>query len=193
MIILPKVKNILSLTAKQVWPYNTGFIHLFFSVYKTLSIKVFDNYQYGVWFSWLTLILGTLTALLLLCIFNLLIAFVSLRQCQVNLQMVIQEYYLVSTQDPVTGSANKVCLFWHWRFNEKIRLVGSTSWHPMGLSFWTISKHLLFDRRTRPSGFSMMYCNISEIIPGPTFGQRKHKIIDSCKHDFNIFFPVHHL
>ena len=40
---------------------------------------------------------------------------------------------------------------------------------------------------------SMMYCNISEIIPGPTFGQQKHKIIDPCKCHFNITFPVRSL
>ena len=60
----------------------------------------------GAWFSRLDVLLGNLTALLLLCILSLLITFVSSRQWQVNNQMVIQESYLLSTQDPITGSAD---------------------------------------------------------------------------------------
>ena len=61
----------------------------------------------GAWFSWLALLLGNLTTLLLLSILNFLITFVSLRKWQLNLQMVIQQYYLISTQNNVIGSANK--------------------------------------------------------------------------------------
>ena len=61
----------------------------------------------GAWFSWLALLLGNLTTLLLLSILNFLITFVSLRKWQLNLQMVIQQYYLISTQNDVIGSANK--------------------------------------------------------------------------------------
>ena len=61
----------------------------------------------GACFSWLALLLGNLTTLLLLSILNFLITFVSLRKWQLNLQMVIQQYYLISTQNNVIGSANK--------------------------------------------------------------------------------------
>ena len=44
---LLKEKNTLSLAAKQQLPWNIGFIHSFCSVYKTLSVTVFDNYQCG--------------------------------------------------------------------------------------------------------------------------------------------------
>ena len=61
----------------------------------------------GACFSWLALLLGNLTTLVLLSILNFLIPFVSLRKWQVNLQIVIQEYYLISTQDSIIGSVNK--------------------------------------------------------------------------------------
>ena len=62
----------------------------------------------------------------------------------------------------------------------------------MGLSFWTISKHhrLIGELEIHAS---IMYFNISQITSGPNFGQQKHKIIDTCKRDFNITFPVHPL
>ena len=118
------------------------------SLLKSLTIV-----SVGAGFSWLALNLCNLTVLLFLCIF-ILIMFVSLRHWQVNLQMVIQESYLLSTQDPITGSADMPGLSWLWRFREKIHLSsGEHILTTMGLSFQTISKHLLFDRRTRASCF----------------------------------------
>ena len=53
-------------------------------------------------------------------------------------------------------------------------LLRSTSWQPMGLSFEPppniFSLTVELDLHA-----SVMYYNISEIIPGPTFGQQKHK------------------
>ena len=95
--------------------------------------------------------------------------------------MVKQEYYLVSNQDSVIGSTNKPCPFLTLTFFTQNLFVwlGVHPDNPWGLGF-----------EPSPSIFSLtveldlhasvMYCNISEIIPGPTFGQQKHKIIDSC-------------
>ena len=76
----------------------------------------------GAWFSRVDVLLGNLTALLHICILNLLITFVSSRHWQVNHQMVIQESYLLSTQDPVTVSADTPGLSWLWCFRKKIHL-----------------------------------------------------------------------
>ena len=127
------------------------FIHLFWSVYKTLIVKVLTIISVGAWFS---LLLGTLTILLLLCILNTLITFVSLRKYQINLQMVIQEYYLSAPRIPSLALWTWSGLPWLWCFREKIHL--SSREHiltALELSFWIIVKNLLFDSRIRSSCF----------------------------------------
>ena len=191
MMTLLNEKNILSLTAKQQWPQNIGFIHCSALSIKHSLLQSLTIISVGAWFSWLAFLLGTLTALLLLCILNLLIMFVSSRKQQINLQMIIQEYYLVSTQDNIIGSGNKACPFLTLTFQGQNLSVwsGVHPDNPWGLVFEPASNisSLTVELDLHAS---MMYCNISEIIPGPTFGQQKHKIIDSCKRDFNITFPV---
>ncbi|CAI9168837.1 unnamed protein product [Rangifer tarandus platyrhynchus] len=107
--------------------------------------------------------------------------------------MVIQETYLLSTQDAITGSADMAWPFLTVMFQGENPSVWSGA-HPdnhgavfepsPNISSLTVELDLQA---------SMMYCNISEIIPGPTFGQQKHKIIHSYKSNFNTSFPVHPL
>ena len=166
-------------------------MHLFCSVYKTLTVTVFDDYQ---------------------CEGLVLLASPSSRHLgsSSTLIHVYSSHYVCFFKKIANKSPNgntRILPGQHPRQHHRLCkqglplldfdflrtkftcLVGSTSWQPMGLSFWILSKHLLFNSRTRPSCFHDV-CNISEIIPGPTFDQQKHKKIDSCKHDFSITFPV---
>ena len=90
--------------------------------------------------------------------------------------MVIQEYYLVSTQDNVISSANKACPFLTLTFQGQNLPVwsGVHPDNPWGLVF-EASPNISSLTVELDLHASMMYCNISEIIPSPTFGQQKHK------------------
>ena len=191
VLTLLKLKNILSLTAKQQWPLNAGFIHLFCSVYKTLTVEVFDNYQCG--------------GMVLLA---------SLKSMQLDSSSTFMHPYsshYVCFFETMTGKSpdghpkNLTCsapripslaLQTRLAFPEcdvsgrkSICLVGSTSWQQWGWVFKP-SPNISSLIGELELHVSLMYCNISEIIPGPTFGQQKHKSIDSCKRDFKITFPV---
>ena len=105
--------------------------------------------------------------------------------------MVIQESYLLSNQDPITSSEDMAWPFLTVMFQRENPSVWSEGHpdNPWGLGFEPSPRipSLIVELDLQAS---MMCCNISEIIPGPTFGQQKHKIIDSCKCDFNITSEV---